>query len=99
MLLIASMFIPLVACQRREGDTQITSPAASASVTGSTQIVLTSSDFQYGGMIPRRFTCDGEDVSPSLRWSPVPKAARSLALIVEDPNAPGGRWVHWLLYN
>lgn len=59
---------------------------------------LTSPAFEEGGTIPARHTCDGEDLSPPLRWSGVPEGARSLALIVDDPDAPAGTWVHWVLY-
>ena len=66
-------------------------------------LTLTSADFAPNGEIPSRFTCEGEDVSPALAWSGVPAAARSLALIVDDPDAPDPRapkttWVHWVLY-
>jgi hypothetical protein len=55
---------------------------------------LTSPEFAEGGAIPRRFTCDGEDVSPALEWSGAPEAAGSLVLIVDDPDARGfGHWV------
>ncbi|HYO16933.1 MAG TPA: YbhB/YbcL family Raf kinase inhibitor-like protein [Thermoanaerobaculia bacterium] len=65
---------------------------------------LTSSAFQHQGEIPSRFTCEGEDVSPALSWSGVPREARSLALLVDDPDAPDPKaprmtWVHWVLYN
>ena len=65
---------------------------------------LESSAFQAHGDIPRRFTCDGGDISPPLAWSDVPAAAKSLALIVDDPDAPDPTaptmtWVHWVLYN
>lgn len=62
-------------------------------------IQLTSPDFEQGGLIPVRFTCDGEDVSPTLVFSKLPSDAKSLALIVDDPDAPNGRWIHWLLWN
>ena len=62
------------------------------------QIRLTSSAFAPGESIPERFTCDGDDVSPPLEWSGVPEEARSLALLVEDPDAPGGTFVHWTVY-
>jgi Raf kinase inhibitor-like YbhB/YbcL family protein len=52
-----------------------------------------------GSNIPARYTCDGEDVSPPLTWTRVPASARSLALLVEDRDAPGGAFVHWSLYN
>ena len=65
---------------------------------------LTSPDFQHMGTIPKRFTCDGADVSPTIRWSGVPAGTRSLALIIDDPDAPDPAapkmvWVHWILYN
>jgi Raf kinase inhibitor-like YbhB/YbcL family protein len=56
-------------------------------------ITLSSAAFRDGGSIPKQFTCDGEEVSPPLRWSGVPKGARELALVVEDQDA--GRFVHW----
>ncbi len=67
-------------------------PAAPASIT------LRSPAFADGAAIPRRYGCDGEDISPPLRWSGVPGDARSLALLMEDPDAPGGTFVHWTLY-
>ena len=60
---------------------------------------LVSGDFRHGERIPERFTCDGEDVSPALAWHGVPVETRSFALICDDPDAPRGTWVHWLLYN
>lgn len=65
---------------------------------------LESSAFVGGEVIPSRYTCDGENISPDLMWSGVPDNARSLALIVDDPDAPDPAapkmtWVHWVLYN
>ena len=60
---------------------------------------LTSPAFSEGEMIPARYTCDGSDISPALSWSGVPKTAKSLALICDDPDAPMGTWVHWVLFN
>ncbi len=60
---------------------------------------LKSSAFTAGGMIPKKYTCDGPDVSPSLSWSDVPAGAKSLALIADDPDAPMGTWVHWVAWN
>jgi Raf kinase inhibitor-like YbhB/YbcL family protein len=60
---------------------------------------VTSPDFNEGGDIPERFTCDGQDVSPILRIDGVPQAAKSLALIMDDPDAPVGLFTHWLLWN
>jgi len=60
---------------------------------------LKSSAFATGGMIPTKYTCDGPDVSPPLSWSDVPAAAKTLALIADDPDAPMGTWVHWVAWN
>ncbi len=67
-------------------------------------LTLTSAALKHNGDIPRRYTCDGDDTSPPLAWSGVPKEAKSLVLIVDDPDAPDPKaprmvWVHWLLYN
>lgn len=63
------------------------------------QIQLTSAAFAYGEKIPVRFTCEGDDVSPPLQWTGAPVETRSFALICEDPDAPRGTWLHWILYN
>jgi hypothetical protein len=60
---------------------------------------LTSEAFGAGESIPRKFTCDGADVSPPLEWRNMPEGTRSFALIADDPDAPGGTWVHWVLYH
>ena len=62
-------------------------------------ITITSSAFTEGAMIPKKHTCDADDISPDLKWSGVPKEAKSLALICDDPDAPVGTWVHWVLFN
>ncbi len=67
-------------------------------------LTLTSSSFKHQGTIPQRYTCDGENVSPPLAWEGIPPGTKSLALIVDDPDAPDPArprmtWVHWLLYN
>jgi len=61
--------------------------------------ILTSAAFRDGAPIPGKYTCDGGDVSPPLTWSGAPAGTRSVALIADDPDAPGGTWVHWVLYN
>jgi len=62
-------------------------------------MVLHSEAFAAGAEIPRVYTCDGSDSAPPLSWSGVPAGTKSLALIVDDPDAPGGTWVHWIVYN
>lgn len=60
---------------------------------------LTSSAFKSGDPIPRRYTCEGEDLSPPLHWSVPPATTKSFVIIADDPDAPVGTWVHWVLYN
>jgi len=60
---------------------------------------LKSTAFSNGGEIPRKYTCSGENVSPALNWIDPPGQARSLALIVDDPDAPAGTWTHWIIWN
>jgi Raf kinase inhibitor-like YbhB/YbcL family protein len=59
---------------------------------------LTSTAFEGGGAIPRRHTCEGEDSSPPLAWSGTPEGTRSLALVMDDPDAPGRTFLHWLAW-
>ncbi|HXX45644.1 MAG TPA: YbhB/YbcL family Raf kinase inhibitor-like protein [Candidatus Acidoferrales bacterium] len=60
---------------------------------------ITTTAFRDSAAIPRKFTCDGPDVSPALAWSDPPSGTKSLAIIVDDPDAPAGTWVHWVLYD
>lgn len=60
---------------------------------------LESKDFVDNGSIPSEFTCDGRNVSPQLSWDDVPDETKSFALSVTDPDAPGGNWIHWLVYD
>jgi hypothetical protein len=66
---------------------------------GEGMITITSTAFSEGGMIPKEFTCDGSNVSPALSWSGIPPGTKSLALVCDDPDAPMGTWVHWVLFN
>ena len=58
---------------------------------------LTSPEFRSGAFITSRFTCDGENISPKLEFADVPAGARSLVLLMDDPDAPGGCWTHWVV--
>ena len=60
---------------------------------------LASSAFKNGDTIPHRYTCMGEDLSPPLHWSIPPAATKSFVIIAEDPDAPAGTWVHWVIYD
>jgi Raf kinase inhibitor-like YbhB/YbcL family protein len=79
-----------MATERGRGDSIILSWVA--------DFVLQSSAFDRGGPIPRRHSCEGEDLSPPLSWSGAPEGTRSLALVVDDPDAPAGTFTHWLAW-
>jgi len=63
------------------------------------KFAITSTAFKEGEMIPQKFTCDGQNISPPLKWESVPAQTKSFALIVDDPDAPAGTWVHWVIFN
>ena len=77
--------------------------AVTLSITGAHEVImafaLSSTAFKDGAAIPVKHTCDGADVSPPLAWSGAPPGTRTFALIADDPDAPAGTWVHWVLYN
>jgi len=66
---------------------------------GIMELTVKSTAFNNGGMIPEVYTCDGKDISPPLSWSQGPSGTRTYALISDDPDAPMGTWVHWVIYN
>lgn len=92
-LAAAGLAAALAACGGTENRPSGGAPAAPE------KLRLTSTDFTDGGTLPERFTCDGDGTSPPLRWSGVPKDATELALLVEDPDAPGGIFVHWTVFD
>ncbi len=83
------LLLALTACAQKEPDT----PFSDISLS------LTSPAFAEGESIPAIYTCSGEDISPELTWSEPPAGTQSFALIMDDPDAPAGTWVHWVLYN
>jgi Raf kinase inhibitor-like YbhB/YbcL family protein len=97
-ILLRSLFITAI------GTTIHLSAPAGNHGEGKMGLVITSPAFSQNGAIPEKYTCDGKDTSPPLQWSGVPSGTRSLALIVDDPDAPDPAapkmtWVHWVLYN
>ena len=97
---LLSSVVSLSACQgggaNRNGPGAAGTPAAKGGEK--VALKLTSTAFEDGGLIPSKYTCDGEDVSPPLAWSGVPDGAKTLALVADDPDAPHGTWVHWVVY-
>ena len=74
-------------------------PGSLAAVDSHGKLDLTTTAFRPAGTIPVQFTCSGENISPSLAWNAAPPRTQSFALIVDDPDAPMGTWVHWVVYN
>lgn len=72
---------------------------AAAAIREYKAVAVRSPAFSDHGMIPARYTCEGENVNPPLEIGPVPGETRSLALIIEDPDAPLGTWIHWVVWN
>jgi Raf kinase inhibitor-like YbhB/YbcL family protein len=66
---------------------------------GPVSFQISTNAFSRGGTIPKKYTCDGPDVSPPLNWTDTPAATKSFALIADDPDAPVGTWVHWVAFN
>ncbi len=92
ILVLLMALLTLAACAGAAA--QHPTPAA-----GSAVISITAPAFAAGAPIPAQYTCQGQEISPALDWSPPPAGTQSLALIMDDPDAPGGTWVHWLVYN
>jgi Raf kinase inhibitor-like YbhB/YbcL family protein len=85
--IVLGCFAIATACSRR--------PAETAPLT----LELISPDFAPGATIPKPLTCDGGDLSPALQWQSPPNATQSFALIADDPDAPAGTWVHWVIFD
>ena len=92
-LVFPSLLAPVASCGNSGSSS---AKGHSASLSG---FRIESAAFKEGAGIPARFTCEGEDVSPPLAWTVPPRNARSLVLIVDDPDAPAGVWTHWVVYN
>lgn len=72
---------------------------AEDTMAASGKFTITSTLFKNGEMIPQKYTCDGKDISPALKWESLPTQTQSIALIADDPDAPAGTWVHWVIFN
>jgi Raf kinase inhibitor-like YbhB/YbcL family protein len=99
LALLAGTLVILAACTRSAGqDARGPSTTASSSRQApASTMTVTSPAFAAGAAIPVRYTCKGDNLSPPLRWSAPPAGTAELALVVDDPDAPGGTFVHWVL--
>ncbi len=91
MLLLSVSILIMIGCQPP--------PATPPEVKPVVTITITSPAFSEGDSIPENYTCDGDDVSPPLEWTGLPNGTQSLTLIVDDPDAPVGTWVHWVIFD
>ena len=96
-LVVGLLLLWLSGCSHSPAPTQ--NNANKRTGEGTVSIKLTSTAFQDGGMIPAKYTCDGQNVSPPLNWSGTPANVQGFALVCEDPDAPGKTWVHWVVYD
>jgi Raf kinase inhibitor-like YbhB/YbcL family protein len=94
LFIATTLAVTLFGCERQK-EPLGTSEERSHEMT----ISVSSSAFEEGSMIPSKYTCDGKDISPPLKWEGVPEGTSSIALISDDPDAPMGTWVHWVMWN
>lgn len=90
--------LALAGCGHERREPVRAAPTAKSEPTPGVPWALTSDAFENDGEIPRKYTCEGEDVSPPLSWGEPPAGTVEMALICSDPDAPAGTWVHWVLY-
>src|ERR1044071_5684722 len=83
-------------CKMREQQTQ---NDTTATAIQKQTLTVSSTAFKQGEAIPKRYSCVGDDISPALAWSGGPQRAQSYALVCEDPDAPSGMFIHWVMYN
>jgi len=96
---IALLMMFAVACAKQPTATKPNPPTTQTPPGTTAAIKLTSSAFTEGQPIPRQYTCSGINISPPLEWTGIPKSAKTIAIVADDPDAPGGTWVHWVIYN
>ncbi|MFI5144220.1 MAG: YbhB/YbcL family Raf kinase inhibitor-like protein [Ignavibacteria bacterium] len=102
-------FLFIISCGKKTGDEQNAqqnnqqnnqqNPAQIKNENRSSDLKITSTTFKEGGMIPKSCSCDGANSSPQLSWSGAPDGVKCFAIIADDPDAPMGTWVHWVIFN
>jgi len=110
LTVLSFLMIALLGCQQKSS-TETTSVPVTVAIPTNTPIppvddtptaplsfVLESDAYAYGGVIPQKYTCKGDDISPPLTWTNPPADTQSFALVFDDPDAPNGTWDHWLLF-
>src|ERR1700722_19565793 len=95
--LILILILFTIGCKMKAEQSQTN--ATADTILTKTKMTITSTAFQNDSTIPQKFTCQGEDISPSLAWSDAPSETQSFALLLEDPDAPHGTYFHWVIYN
>jgi Raf kinase inhibitor-like YbhB/YbcL family protein len=93
---LISFMIIFLFCQKKEVKKEVKEIKKEEEMK---EIKIESSAFPHEGMIPKKYTCDGENISPPLSWTGIPENAKSIAIICDDPDAPMGTFVHWVLYD
>ncbi|HYX28011.1 MAG TPA: YbhB/YbcL family Raf kinase inhibitor-like protein [Pyrinomonadaceae bacterium] len=95
LLLITSV----ASCRQTLNSSSSTAVSQTPAQAAAASIKLSSSAFKDSGPIPKQYTCDGVNISPPLEWTGIPKTGKTIAIIADDPDAPAGTWVHWIVYN
>ncbi len=88
-----------MSCGSAKNQNQSGNESEDDTMATSGKFTIKSTAFHEGEMIPSKYTCEGQDVSVPLEWQSAPSTAKSLALIADDPDAPAGTWVHWVIFN
>ena len=96
---VAGLLLLLVGCARQAPPANRQLENVNLPQTAHSPMQVTSTAFKEGQPIPRQYTCDGVNISPPLEWNGAPKSAKTIAIIADDPDAPSGTWVHWVVYN
>lgn len=99
ILIFALCAVAAVSCRSAKQQSADTTPTNAGKGATDMAMSIMSPAFTDGSAIPKKYSCDGSDLSPPLSWTGVPANAKSLTLIMDDPDAPMGTWVHWVMWN